>query len=216
MTSSLRDPDMRSRRVSAYLAVDDAISRAGLASQLRTMATLSVVDDPSYADVAVLMVEEIGESAAASIRSLLRAGAEHVVVIATESDDAGVLAIVEAGACALLRRNDVTVERLTEVVTAAVRGHGTLPPDLLGSLLSQLGRLERTVLRPRGYLLNGFSAREVDVLRLVAEGYGTDEIARMLAYSERTVKNVIHDVTSRFNLRNRCHAVAYAVRAGVI
>jgi DNA-binding NarL/FixJ family response regulator len=78
------------------------------------------------------------------------------------------------------------------------------------------GQLERTVLRPRGYRLNGFSSREVDVLRLVAEGYDTEEIARMLAYSERTVKNVIHGVTARFNLRNRCHAVAYAVRAGVI
>ena len=143
------------------------------------------------------------------IRGLLRAGSENVVVVAATVDDSGVLAIVEAGACALLRRGDVTVERIAEVVIAANRGHGTLPPDLLGSLLSQLGRLERTVLRPHGYLLNGFSSREVDVLRLVADGYGTDEIARMLAYSERTVKNVIHDVTSRLGLRNRCHAVAY-------
>jgi DNA-binding NarL/FixJ family response regulator len=216
MSTALREHDVRTHRVTAFLCADDAISRAGLASQLRSMATLAVVDEPAHADVAILVVDEIDEAVSGTIRSLLRAGSEHVVVVAAHVDDGGVLSIVEAGACALLRRSDVTVERVSDVVTAAVRGHGTLPPDLLGSLLSQLGRLERTVLRPRGYLLNGFSSREVDVLRLVADGYGTDEIAHTLAYSERTVKNVIHGVTSRFNLRNRCHAVAYAVRAGVI
>ncbi|MQA85396.1 MAG: DNA-binding response regulator, partial [Streptosporangiales bacterium] len=45
---------------------------------------------------------------------------------------------------------------------------------------------------------------------------GTAEIARALAYSERTVKNIIHDITTRLQLRNRAHAVAYAVREGLI
>ena len=60
------------------------------------------------------------------------------------------------------------------------------------------------------------SRREVDVLRLLAEGYDTADIADALAYSERTIKNVIHDVTSRLQLRNRSHAVAVAMRTGVI
>jgi len=54
------------------------------------------------------------------------------------------------------------------------------------------------------------------VLKLLADGLGTNEIASALAYSERTIKNVIHDVTSRLNLRNRSHAVAYAVKAGIV
>ena len=54
------------------------------------------------------------------------------------------------------------------------------------------------------------------MLRLVADGYDTGEIARNLCYSERTIKNVIHDVTSRLHLRNRSHAVAFAMRTGVI
>ena len=58
--------------------------------------------------------------------------------------------------------------------------------------------------------------REVDVLRLLSEGWDTAEIASKLAYSERTVKNVIHDITARLQLRNRSHAVAYAVRQGLI
>jgi DNA-binding NarL/FixJ family response regulator len=102
------------------------------------------------------------------------------------------------------------------MLVAAEEGHGTLPPDLLSTLLSQAGRFPRGEGPPRGLLLNGFTEREIEVLRLLAEGYDTAEVADRLAYSERTVKNVLHDVTSRFNLRNRCHAVAYAVRAGVI
>jgi DNA-binding NarL/FixJ family response regulator len=123
---------------------------------------------------------------------------------------------VQAGVCAILRRTEATAERVTAVLVAAAKGHGTVPPDLLGSLLAQVGTLQRTVLQPRGLLLNGFTEREVEVLRLVADGYDTGEIATKLAYSERTVKNVIHAVTVRYELRNRSHAVAYALRAGVI
>ena len=62
----------------------------------------------------------------------------------------------------------------------------------------------------------GLAPREVEVLRLLADGLDTSEIARKLAYSERTVKNVVHDVTTRLQLRNRSHAVAYALREGLI
>jgi len=54
------------------------------------------------------------------------------------------------------------------------------------------------------------------VLRLMADGMDTGEIARNLSYSERTVKNIIYAITTRLSLRNRSHAVAYAMRAGVI
>lgn len=58
--------------------------------------------------------------------------------------------------------------------------------------------------------------RETRVLTLLAEGSDTREIARRLNYSERTVKSIIGDITTRFGLRNRSHAVAYALRAGLI
>jgi DNA-binding CsgD family transcriptional regulator len=53
-------------------------------------------------------------------------------------------------------------------------------------------------------------------LKLVASGHDTAEIAGRLCYSQRTVKNILHDVTTRLQLRNRSHAVAYAVREGLI
>jgi DNA-binding CsgD family transcriptional regulator len=63
---------------------------------------------------------------------------------------------------------------------------------------------------------SGPSDRELRVLRLLSEGCDTREIAHRLCYSERTVKNVIQDVTRRFGLRNRSHAVAFALRQGLI
>ena len=54
------------------------------------------------------------------------------------------------------------------------------------------------------------------MLRLVADGHDTAEIATELSYSQRTVKNILHDLTTRLQLKNRSHAVAYAVREGLI
>nr|WP_281497227.1 helix-turn-helix transcriptional regulator [Ornithinimicrobium sp. F0845] len=82
--------------------------------------------------------------------------------------------------------------------------------------MTQLGRLQRQVLTPRGLTFTGLTPREAQVLRLVADGHDTAEIARELCYSERTVKNVLHDLTTRLQLRNRSHAVAYALREGLI
>jgi DNA-binding NarL/FixJ family response regulator len=72
------------------------------------------------------------------------------------------------------------------------------------------------VLAPRGLTFAGLTPRETEVLRLVADGFDTAEIAGRMCYSERTVKNVLHDLTTRLQLRNRSHAVAYAVREGLI
>jgi DNA-binding NarL/FixJ family response regulator len=137
-------------------------------------------------------------------------------VVVTRLDDSGLLSAVEAGACALLRRFEATPERLGEAVSTAARGDGSVPPDLLGQLLGQFSSVQRQVLGPRGLSLNGFADREIEVLRLLSQGSDTAEIAQKLAYSERTVKNIIHGVMARNRLRNRVHAVAHAVRAGVI
>jgi len=72
------------------------------------------------------------------------------------------------------------------------------------------------VLRPRGLTVSGFTDRELEVLRLLADGLDTGEVAAKLNYSQRTVKNIIYAVMTRFGLRNRTHAVAYAIRTGAL
>jgi DNA-binding NarL/FixJ family response regulator len=138
------------------------------------------------------------------------------VAVVTQLDDGGLISALEAGACGLLRREEATTERLVQVVQSAAQGDGSVPPDLLGRLLNQIGKLQRQVLAPRGITMSGLTEREIEVLRLVAEGWDTAEIANRLSYSERTIKNIIHDITARLCLRNRTHAVAYAVREGLI
>jgi DNA-binding NarL/FixJ family response regulator len=150
------------------------------------------------------------------VHAVQRGGCPRIVLVVSELDDAGLLVAVETGVSGLLRRREATPERLAAAVTSAASGDGTLAPDLLGRLMAQMSRLQREVLAPRGIGPAGLTERERDVLRLLADGLDTAEIANQLAYSERTIKNIIHDLTTRLNLRNRSHAVAYAVKSGLI
>ncbi len=64
--------------------------------------------------------------------------------------------------------------------------------------------------------LHELRERDLEVLRLLADGNSTAAIAEDLAYSESTIKNVIHDLVRQLGARNRAHAVAVAIRAGAI
>jgi DNA-binding NarL/FixJ family response regulator len=205
-------------RVKVSVLANDPVSAMGIGGELRLRPDVLVVDpsDCAQADVVVVVTDEVDNSAVCAIRAARRDACSRVVLVVTRLDDAGLLAAVEAGACGLLRRSEAVADRVAEAVITAAKGDGAVPPDLLGRLLNQVSRLQRHVLGPRGLSLNGFTDREVDVLRLLSEGWDTAEIASKLSYSERTVKNVIHDITARHQLRNRSHAVAYALRAGVI
>jgi DNA-binding NarL/FixJ family response regulator len=150
------------------------------------------------------------------IRAIRMSSTTRVVLIATRLDDAGLLATVEAGAVGLLLRTAATADAVVETTRVAARGSGTMPPELLGRLLERVGHIQRDVLGPRGLSASGLTERETKVLRLIAEGYDTVEVGRRLFYSDRTVKNIVHDITTRLNLRNRAHAVAYALRQGLI
>ena len=200
------------------VSAGDMVTRAGITSQLRGHAGLRLIDeaDADYETIALVVVDALDDDALRSIRAMKRRGVERIVVVAARIDDNDVMAAVEAGASGLLRRADASGQSLANAVRAAAAGDGTVPPDLLGRLLGQLGLLQRHVLAPRGLTFSGLTQRELSVLRLLADGLDTAEVSRKLFYSERTVKNVLHDVTSRLGLRNRTHAVAYALRQGLI
>jgi DNA-binding NarL/FixJ family response regulator len=204
--------------IATYVHGRDPISQAGVISQLRMRPEVRVVDemDVDKATVCVVVTDLLDEETARVLHALRRGDLPRIVLVARALDDAALVLAAEAGVGGLLRRCDATPDGLVRTITRVAAGQGEVPPDLLGRLLDQLGRLQRQVLTPRGLTFTGLTPRETDVLRLVAEGHDTSEIALRLCYSERTVKNVLHDLTTRLQLRNRSHAVAYALREGLI
>lgn len=204
-------------RIEVFISACDPLSREGVVSQLRGHPVTAVEErDLSPTVVALVVVEEVDDKTTQQIRSLKQRGLERIVVMATRVEDGGLVAAVEAGANGFLRRSQSTTTRLLDTLRTAASGEGALPPDLLGRLMGQVGRLHRQVLNPRGLTFTGLTEREVKVLKLLADGFDTVEVGHQLFLSERTVKNIVHDVTSRLNLRNRTHAVAYALRQGLI
>jgi DNA-binding NarL/FixJ family response regulator len=205
-------------RIPTYVYARDPISQAGVVSQLRPRPEVAIVveADLDKARVAVIVTDTVDAESLRVLRAVQRGGVPRTVLVGGVLDDAAVAAAAEAGVSGLLRRTEATPEALARVIVRVAAGQGEVPADLLARLLEQIGRLQRQVLTPRGIAFSGLSDRETQVLRLVADGHDTAEIAGILCYSERTVKNTLHDVTSRLQLRNRSHAVAYALREGLI
>ena len=206
------------RRIPVVVLAPDPISREGAASQLRGRPEIDVREDTSASagTVALLVEDTLDETALARLRRIVRSEGIRAVLVVGTIRETELLDVIECGVGAIVWRREATAHRLVQAVVAAARGDGDLPADLLGRLISQVGTLHRGAAGRPGAPSLGLASREVDVLRLVAEGLDTGEIASKLSYSERTVKNVMHGLTTRLHLRNRAHAVAYALREGYI
>jgi DNA-binding NarL/FixJ family response regulator len=221
--------DQAERRIPVWVRAFDPLSQFGLLHALRDCPEIDLISDDELAArpsvlrsvqgsatrrtappvVALVAVDALDAAAVHVLRAATQQGC-RIVLVGNCIDDEALLTAVELGVSAVLRRTEATAERIAGLVQAAAEEDGSLPPDLLGRLLGQV----RAPAAP--HVGSTLSDREAQVLRLVADGRDTQEIARTLSYSERTVKNVLHDITSRLNLRNRSHAVAYALREGLI
>jgi DNA-binding NarL/FixJ family response regulator len=202
----MRDP------VKVTVVATDPMLEAGARSALLGQPDVEVVAVDQPAAVAVAIVDVVDARAVATVRAT-RAGAGRpaVVVVAAEVDPAQARLAIEAGARGLLCRREATPQRLARTVLAAAGGDCTIPPEALAKLLDEDPAPAQT-----GWHASGLTERERAVLRLIADGHETSEIARTLSYSQRTVTGAVHDITRRFRLRNRAHAVAYALRAGLL
>jgi|ERR1043165_4420937 DNA-binding NarL/FixJ family response regulator len=195
----------------------DPMSHVGLTSFLGSRTELTVVGGPGQQpDVVVFAADRLSGDVMSRLRRTATDYAKPTVLVIGDLADAPLLTVVECHVVAILPKRTVTGTQLVDSVLAAAEGNGVMPRDVLGKLLRRVEVLQREVLAPNGLSASGLQPREVDVLRLIADGWDTEEIARKLRYSERTVKNVIYNMTARLHLRNRAHAVAYALRAGVI
>jgi DNA-binding NarL/FixJ family response regulator len=138
---------------------------------------------------------------------------KHVIACTSDCDEDSVLGAVEAGAVGYLRKDTLTQDMLQAAIQAAEGGAAIVAPDLLGAMLRAHPAEPDGAAR---FSAQRLTDREQRVLALIAEGYPTREVAQQLCYSERTVKNVLHDVVTKLNVRSRSQAVAHAVRDGLI
>lgn len=205
-------------RVSVATYTEDPVLRAGIAHQLRPRPEVELVEqgDEDGAKVALVVVDQVGEQAVQLLRKLRHATGVRTALVVGRFEPAALRTAIDCGVAAVVRRSEADPDRLVSVITAVAKGEGVLPGDVLGQLLDHVGQLQRAGQDPRGVTLSALSAREVDVLRLVSEGFDTNEIADKLSYSERTIKNILSEINTRLRLRNRAHAVGYAMRSGLI
>lgn len=171
-------------------------------------------------DVLLVITAEVTDGTLASIQRFSQedpADSPLLILVADKPTAKQLVRAVGMGLVAFMPRERTTLSDITDMLCAVTRGAASLPQPLLGSLLEQIRTRQWN--HPTAEAADepaSFTSREIAVLRQLAAGFSTAEIASALHYSERTVKYVIHEMIVRHGLRNRVHAVAYALRQGLL
>lgn len=195
--------------------VDDPhpIFRRGMSACLTTDGFCVVGEsaglEPTPADDVDVIVFDARDGQLSRAVALSHGGRPSLVAIVRNPSDRILSGIVEAGVVAILLHQDLSPPALIAAVRSALQGQAALPNEVLLRLLDRAAVGER-------HQGSGLTGRERRVLTLLADGQDTRAIAEDLCYSERTVKNIVHDLLAKMNCRNRVHAVAQAARQGVI
>ncbi|WP_410574467.1 response regulator transcription factor [Amycolatopsis sp. cmx-4-61] len=197
----------------------DPVTRFGITAQLSRSNHLTLVlnDQVDGESVTILAVDAVDDETMEHARRYAACGCHRFILVTPrEPDEEQLRATLELGLGGILDRRTATPERLEQVILKTAQGESELPSDLLVRVFRHPQKASSHSLALRLGRSIGLTPRESQVLRLVADGLDTEEIAVELSYSSRTVKNIVHAVTTRYCLRNRSHAVAYALREGLI
>lgn len=206
--------------VRVVVADDQRVVRDGLVTLLKLLPGIDVVAAASDGAEAVQLVAEHDPDVLLvdlrmpnvdGVEATRQVRAEYprteVVVLTTYSDDDSVLSALRAGARGFLTK-DADAEAIGRALEAAAAGQSILDADVQRRLIEGATAAPKPV-------DTGLTPREIDVLRLIAEGLSNTEIARRLVVSEATVKTHINHLFAKANLRDRAQAVAYAYRLGL-
>ena len=208
------------------LVDDHDLFRTGLRNLLEDQG-INVVGEAENGQVALRLVQELvpdvvimdlkmpGLTGVEATREISNsAPLARVVVLTISADDEDVVNAVMAGACGYLLK-DSSIEQLLDGIRAAAAGESLISPQIASKLL-QLLRMQTTDSDAATRIRTLLSDREVEVLRLIANGKDNAEIARELYISPKTVKNHISNILMKLQIENRIQAAVYAVRSGIV
>ena len=204
--------------ITVLLVDDHPVVRTGVRGMLAGEPDITVVGEAASGAEALTAVRALapavvlmdlrmpgGDGVSATAQILAAAPATRVVVLTTYETDADILRAVEAGAAGYLLK-DASRADLLHAVRSAARGETVLTPSVANRLL-------RHVRRPA---TESLSAREVEVLRLVARGLSNVEIGRELHIGEATVKTHLLRTFAKLGVSDRTAAVTTAMALGLI
>jgi DNA-binding NarL/FixJ family response regulator len=214
--------------VRVLLVDDQALFREALATLLATRDDIDVVGEAGNGAEALSRAAELTpdvvlmdlrmpvlDGVAATRRLRLAHASVQVIALTTFDDDEDVFAALRAGAVGYLLK-DVSSARLVEAVLAAARGESVLQPSVAAKVVARFAQLpETTAPRPQP-LVVPLSERELEVLRLVADGRSNREIAAAVFLAEGTVKNHVTNVLGKLGARDRTQAALRARDLGLL
>jgi DNA-binding NarL/FixJ family response regulator len=210
------------------LIVDDqALFREALAALLEVQPEIEVVGEAGDGEQAVRLCAELRpdvvlmdlrmpvlDGIAATNRLRVEQPDVRVLALTTFDDDADVFAALRAGALGYLLK-DVSSARLVEALVAARRGESVLQPSIAAKVVARVARLPPDESAPRQRSAVPLSEREIDVVRLLANGQSNREIAGNLFLAEGTVKNLVTSVLAKLQVRDRTQAALRAKELGL-
>ena len=208
------------------LIVDDhGLFRTGLRSLLEEQG-IQVLGEAGDGAAAVGLVRELAPEVVlmdlnmpgmggveATQRIAQAAPLTRVVVLTISDEDSDVMDAILAGACGYLLK-DASIHELVRGIQAAAVGESLISPQIAAKVLQRL-RATSTVPQAAATVQAELSEREIDVLRLIANGKDNAQIAKELVISPKTVKNHISNILVKLQIENRIQAAVYAVRSGI-
>jgi len=215
--------------VRVALADDQRAVREGLEMVLRMLPGVEVVGTAANGAEALTLVEATrpdvvlmdlrmpevdGVEATGRIRT--EHPDVHVVVLTTYADDESVFAALKAGARGYLTK-DAGAEEIGRAIARVAAGEAMLDPVVQARLLDRFDAAAGFEAPDvRGVAVEGLTAREAEVLTLIARGLSNAEIAERLFVGESTVKTHVNRIFAKTGVRDRAQVVAYAYRAGLV
>lgn len=211
--------------IRVVVADDQRVVREGLGTLLGLLADIEVVGVAADGDEAVRLA--IANEADVVLMDLrmprcdgveatrkLRAEAPGIKVLAltTYADDRSVLDALRAGARGYLTK-DAGADEIQNAVRQLAEGHAAIDPAVQHHLLDVIANTSED--RSVCALPGGLTAREVEVLKLIAEGLSNRQIAERLFVNESTVKTHINHLFAKVGVRDRAQAVSYAFQHGL-